>query len=696
MKTLEVSSLLEGIDAVVRQIETQKAQLKELERAVASFTDLGDSFTGEGGDAIRRFYREWHLPLIAYRSLTLEKYEGLLEKLKQATSALEPASDGYILESFLEGPLMNGVTKSESVTAALVDEGNSYMDAVSDIISLPRLKDHAFREGVRDAKRHIRQTIQDLNTYDYSQTGELSALDADLDLMDGYLKDLSGIFGNPSFRIETYDLQLQDFSGYQKLRVNLAMERFKEFSVGFSMFFSSFWAIFGPHLIQSGKSDEYVYEMLRGYERRYEELERITNMNKESVGEEMNRGPHRVERGKPIDLAAIDALEGVSVETFNLRGVPLHYSVIDGKLIIYRDNPNLWYSTQNATYTAMSEIFGTVTKSGATAMGDYYLGKGAARLPGAGKINTELDKLPEIPGSGGTKVGDIGKEQLSETIQGKIPLWGEIISADVPKAGTKEVIVYLDDNGDQYNRRVKFTLGNDGVLSIDDWYTGELNTVKQKEKEEVNFSDVYNWMTNHTDPNNSTTVSQEAKKAVENYGLKDSKDHSMTPGTGLNLNELEYVEDIHIHTTTIEDVPINYSIVGGDIVVFPDNPDIHYSQQTVEYGKGTEILSQYAQKTLTTIADNQIEGLIGKIPGVDTKLDSLPNIYNTDVGSGELIKGTVTGMAHNHIPGWEKVASAPVPASGEKQVLLQISKDGETVSGVKLFRLKEDGTVTMY
>jgi hypothetical protein len=693
MKTLEVSSLLEGIDAVVRQIETQKVQLKELERAVASFTDLEDSFTGEGGDTIRRFYREWHLPLIAYRTLTLEKYEGLLGNLKQATSALEPSPDGYILESFLEGPLTDGVSRAEEVTAGLVDEGNSYMDAVSDIISLPKLKDDAFREGVRNAKQHILQTIQDVNTYDYSQTGELSTLDSDLSLMDGYLRDLAGIFENPSFRLESYDLQLQDFSGYQKLRVNLAMERFKEFAVGLSMFFSNFWAVFGPHLIQSGKSDEYVYEMLRGYERRYGELEKIIESGVESEGEEIRQGPHRVERGKVIDLAALDAMDGISIETYNLKDVPLHYAIINDKLVIFRDNPNLWYSTQNAEFTYLQEIMGTTTKNFALMTGDRVLGKLGSKLPGSSAVTGKIEGSAEIPFTG-KKSGEIIKEEISENIQKKIPLWGEIISADVPKAGTKQVIVYLSGDGDQFDRRVSLTLGKDGVLSIKDWYTGELNTLKQKDHEEVTFSDLWNWTQNNADPNFSKDAPEEAKQAVADSSLKGNQPEGSVQGMGLDLNKLESTKGVDINTTTVNDVPVNYSVIGQELVIFPDNPDVHYSIQNVEHGKLNEVLGSLAKRTLESAVDEQIGNGIGKIKGMDGVDEYLNRLPGPD--TSEVIKSSASQFAQNQIPGWEKIKSAPVPSAGEKEVLLTISEDGKKPSGVKLFRLKPDGTITLY
>ncbi|WP_185790796.1 hypothetical protein [Bhargavaea beijingensis] len=43
-----------------------------------------------------------------------------------------------------------------------------------------------------------------------------------------------------------------------------------------------------------------------------------------------------------------------------------------------------------------------------------------------------------------------------------------------------------------------------------------------------------------------------------------------------------------------------------------------------------------------------------------------------------------------------KIKSSPEPSAGEKEVLLTISEDGKKPSGVKLFRLKTDGTITLY
>ncbi len=698
MKTIDIQSLLNSINELLQKITSQKTQLTDLQHTIENFVSLENSFKGDGGESIRRFYQEWHIPYLSYRHMTLENYEQVLFKLKQATMELDSDSSGYIMQSFLEGELTNGLNKIKNITAGLVDEGNGYMDSVSDIVALPRLHDGEFQGRVQRADNHAMQTIQDLHSYDNAQTSELATLDNSIHLMNGYLQDLTGIFKDGTFTIQNYNLKLSEYPDYLQLQAEVAKQKLMEFNKVFTNFFTMYWAMLGSFFIKNNLDDEeFVYKMLRGYERRYEEVERLAGVKPHENAVEFVDGDHQVARGEEMDLAAIEEYLGVPIETFNLRGIPLHYAVVDGNLVIFRDNPDLWYYTQNTEYKALFELMGIAGKTTATSMGDYLLAKGANRIPGVSTINGKIDQLPEIPGSGGTKVGDIGKEQLSEAIQKKIPFWGEIISAPVPKAGTKQVFVYVDDNGDEYNRRVAFTLTPDGVLSIDDWYTGELNTHVKKEKEKVNIHDLLNWLEPKPDENNSKTASQEAQNVVTEFALKPNTE--FTQGKGLDLNELEFVEDVNIHTTSVSDIPINYSVIEGELVIFPDNPDVYYSQQNVEHGKINEVIGNFVKKGVESVVDHQIGNVVGKIPGstaANDYLDSMPNIYGTGTTSGELTKSTVNQFVQGHIPGWEKIKNAPVPADGEKEVLVTISADGVNVTGVKLFRLKDDGTITLY
>ncbi|MER2077171.1 T7SS effector LXG polymorphic toxin, partial [Psychrobacillus psychrotolerans] len=65
----------------------------------------------------------------------------VLNQMEAALHSLEPDSSGYILETFLDGELEQGLTLIGELTASLTDEANSIMDQVSDIVALPHLDD---------------------------------------------------------------------------------------------------------------------------------------------------------------------------------------------------------------------------------------------------------------------------------------------------------------------------------------------------------------------------------------------------------------------------------------------------------------------------------------------------------------------------------------------------------------------------
>lgn len=88
--------------------------------------------------------------------------------------SLEPAQDGFIRESFLHNELQNGLEPAKNITIALTDEANNIMQSVQDIVSLPRLRDDQFLQGVSDAKQNIHQMIEQVHTFDHQATSKES------------------------------------------------------------------------------------------------------------------------------------------------------------------------------------------------------------------------------------------------------------------------------------------------------------------------------------------------------------------------------------------------------------------------------------------------------------------------------------------------------------------------------------------
>src|SRR4051794_17986176 len=165
MKILDAKSLYSGIDGLSDKLKSQMDQLQQLKNVVEEFSDLNDAFKGKGGEAIRGFYQDWHAPILSFYYYTLKNYEKVLTKVKEASKDFESDSNGFIRQSFLDGELTNGINKIKALTTDLVDEANSTMDQVNDIVYVQHLDENKFHHQITRADKKINKTIEDLNTF---------------------------------------------------------------------------------------------------------------------------------------------------------------------------------------------------------------------------------------------------------------------------------------------------------------------------------------------------------------------------------------------------------------------------------------------------------------------------------------------------------------------------------------------------
>ncbi|MDQ0219757.1 hypothetical protein ELQ35_20570 [Peribacillus cavernae] len=137
MKTLEIASLLTEVHKILEKITSQRNEIERIESAVNGIISLENSFNGEGGQAIRSFFQDCHVPFLAYYKSSLDQYEITLINLMDALHSFEPSESGFISESFLEGDLDNGLQKAMNTTIELTNETNSIIQSVQDIVSIP-------------------------------------------------------------------------------------------------------------------------------------------------------------------------------------------------------------------------------------------------------------------------------------------------------------------------------------------------------------------------------------------------------------------------------------------------------------------------------------------------------------------------------------------------------------------------------
>ena len=128
MKVLDAEELHAGLKRNMEMLHRLEVEMQRIKKAIKELTQLEESLKGQGGNAIRSFYEECHLPFLQFFQLFSEHFKHVLQQMQTALYSLEPDSAGYILEQFLEGELEQGLTLVSRLTSNLTDETNSIMD----------------------------------------------------------------------------------------------------------------------------------------------------------------------------------------------------------------------------------------------------------------------------------------------------------------------------------------------------------------------------------------------------------------------------------------------------------------------------------------------------------------------------------------------------------------------------------------
>ncbi|MEK4406310.1 LXG domain-containing protein [Sporosarcina sp. FSL K6-6792] len=221
MKVLDVSPFEEGLQNNITMLSRLEGEMKAIETAVGGLVALDDSLKGQGGNAIRAFYNDCHMPFLQFFATFKTAYDSVLTQMKSALDSLEPASNGYIQESFLEADVNKGLTTIDQLTLTLTDEANAIIDEVRDIVALPHLNDSEVHEGVKSAQTKQEKTVTDLREFDATQTAALTQIEADLLTMELWLLEIEGMMSNGLTDIDFQPEQWAEQSENQPLKTEL-------------------------------------------------------------------------------------------------------------------------------------------------------------------------------------------------------------------------------------------------------------------------------------------------------------------------------------------------------------------------------------------------------------------------------------------------------------------------------------------
>jgi len=180
----------------------------------------------------------------------------------------------------------------------------------------------------------------------------------------------------------------------------------------------------------------------------------------EAVHWEHGAGSTQTVIGNTVDYDAI----GIRPSRIDVFGYYLHYAVVDGTFIVFRDNPRLWYFTQNTrqgTFNYWSSLF---AKNAAKAYSSYVSSKFVLQMPGikhaAEHIRQRTGGEALYPAFGGVL-----------SLQEHIPVWNQIVGTPIPQTGTVIVLVYLSEDGRSWPRRARMEVSPDGTIRTRTWET---------------------------------------------------------------------------------------------------------------------------------------------------------------------------------------------------------------------------------
>ncbi|MGF3104531.1 T7SS effector LXG polymorphic toxin [Rossellomorea sp. DUT-2] len=194
MKILDVDGFQHGIKEIEETLSSQRDQVEQIERAVQDVVNLDDAFKGEGGNAIRDFYRSQHLPMLEQYQLFLSDYQSIIRQMKEALDHVEPSPDGFMRQSFLDNEVEEGLHRARQITVELTEEANATIRSVSDIVSVPRIQDWSFLQQVTHAQEEKERSLRKLHEFDHTQTATLSSLEEQVHTMTQQIAQLQTVF----------------------------------------------------------------------------------------------------------------------------------------------------------------------------------------------------------------------------------------------------------------------------------------------------------------------------------------------------------------------------------------------------------------------------------------------------------------------------------------------------------------------
>ncbi|WP_139342851.1 ribonuclease YeeF family protein, partial [Oceanobacillus kimchii] len=193
MKTIEASTIHEGIEQTTKLLSELAEQVAEVHGKITGILNTESDFSGQAASSIRAFYKDIHAPLAVYLEGIVRDYHDILRQIQQLLYELDSSEQAFIDEDFLKTEMKRQLNKAKEQTAQLTDETNDILRSVRDIIHLSDLSDDQFIHSVEKTESKVNKTIEKLYQFDQEATHKLTTTENDVDLLENYLSDIQSL-----------------------------------------------------------------------------------------------------------------------------------------------------------------------------------------------------------------------------------------------------------------------------------------------------------------------------------------------------------------------------------------------------------------------------------------------------------------------------------------------------------------------
>lgn len=418
---VDIDEVLELSHNLKEYTEKTEVNLNDIKQAIYKIQSM-DSFSGKAASNAKTYFSEIHLTLLdSFSKLFIIMNADLEKHLSEFQSSVDTSPAARINSNYLLDTKDNVETTYEQ----LEKEHQSIIDTINSVLDISNVSKPDFASVTND-NQEVSKSLADLN--EKLETYTATEVDSDIEELLYHIKltiDRAGTTKGEK-RFTNY-VNTLDINGLPVLKEHVSAYRKEQLLTGRNL----------PYSIK------------------------VNNEGSDGSGiVKWEKNNMEVSQGKSVDYKTL----GIQPSSIELNGHQINYTIEDGDFMIFKDNPNLHYYTQDAEQGKINFRIAEGTKFATNVTASLTLAR--VGLFAGEKVKSVKKALNKLDNTNAPYIKQFSSFAGSYYIQSNIPYWKEIVGAPIPTAGTKEIILYIsDDEGENWDGRVRFVISPDGEVS---------------------------------------------------------------------------------------------------------------------------------------------------------------------------------------------------------------------------------------